>query len=239
MTQLSSEMETKLIGEATKAMELAYVPYSNFRVGAALLTSDDTIITGCNIENITFTPTICAERTAIFKAVSSGILNFKQMAIVTDDVTPSPPCGVCRQVMSEFVKSDFQIILSNTAGKTLKFKFDELFPHRFVPQLAIGNFNIWEELRAIIQADNVISDEEFLLVRQIIEDIDLLEERIETISIDDTFSDEDKQLIQSLQQKVYDSAVETAKLDDRITDEERTILAKLSELLGIEKTGDL
>ena len=96
----------ELVLKAIKAMEQAYTPYSHFQVGAALLTEEGRIYTGCNIENAAYTPTNCAERTAFFKAVSEGERNFKAIAIVggKDGVltTYTPPCGVCRQVMMEF-----------------------------------------------------------------------------------------------------------------------------------------
>ncbi|MGM0413573.1 MAG: cytidine deaminase [Bacillota bacterium] len=92
----------KLKKMAKKAREEAYVPYSGFPVGAALLTVNDNIYTGCNIENASFSLTNCAERTAIFKAVSAGETEFKAMAIVGDTPGPVSPCGACRQVMNEF-----------------------------------------------------------------------------------------------------------------------------------------
>jgi len=108
----------ELIEQAKLAMEKAYAPYSGYKVGAALLCKDGTVYTGCNIENASFSPTVCAERTAIFKAVSDGQRDFTAIAICggKDGVITDyfPPCGVCRQVMGEFCKADFLIY---TAGK--------------------------------------------------------------------------------------------------------------------------
>src|SRR5690625_6202274 len=96
-------MKKKLFKAAKKGKEKAYVPFSGFRVGAAILTSSGEIYIGCNIENSSFSLTCCAERTAIFKAVSSGERKFSAMAVTADSQTPISPCGACRQVMSEFL----------------------------------------------------------------------------------------------------------------------------------------
>ena len=108
-----------LVKEAYEAQKRAYIPYSHWAVGAALLTKEGKIYRGCNIESSTFSPTVCAERTAFFKAVSEGERNFVAIAIVgNDEKTPigkggfCPPCGVCRQVMTEFCTGDFEIILA-------------------------------------------------------------------------------------------------------------------------------
>lgn len=125
----------KLITEALRAQERAYVPYSNFKVGAALLTSDGEIYTGCNIENAAYSPSNCAERTAFFKAVSEGKRDFRAMAIVggqkNDKGVYCPPCGVCRQVMLEFCKSDFPIILANSINDFTLFTLETLIPYSF------------------------------------------------------------------------------------------------------------
>ena len=109
----------QLVAEAYEAQKFAYCPYSHWAVGAALLAKNGKIYHGCNIENATFTPTNCAERTAFFKAVSEGVKDFAAIAIVGNDVnTPigqgdfCPPCGVCRQVMCEFCSDDFEIIVA-------------------------------------------------------------------------------------------------------------------------------
>src|SRR5690554_6317634 len=96
----------ELVAQARQAQEHAYVPYSNFRVGAALLTSSGKVFLGCNIENVAYSPTICAERTAIFKAISEGERSFVALAVVADTDEPISPCGVCRQVLVEFFDED-------------------------------------------------------------------------------------------------------------------------------------
>lgn len=124
----------QLIAKAIEAQKGSYSPYSHFCVGAALLCADGTVYTGCNIENASYTPTVCAERTAIFKAVSEGKRDFKAIAIVggkdckiTDFCAP---CGVCRQVMSEFCRGDMEIHLYN--GKESKtYTLSELLPASF------------------------------------------------------------------------------------------------------------
>ena len=124
-----------LVKKANEARAKSYCPYSNFAVGAALLCSDGTIFTGANIENASYTPTICAERVAFFQAVHEGHHDFTAIAIVggskgSDIDALCTPCGVCRQVMSEFCKGDFKIILSD--GKTDSvFTLDDMLPHRF------------------------------------------------------------------------------------------------------------
>lgn len=124
----------KLISLAVEAMGNAYAPYSGFRVGAALLCSDGTVYTGCNIENAAYSPTNCAERTAIFKAVSEGHRDFTAIAvcggkngIITNLCTP---CGVCRQVLREFCKDDFPVYLAHKDGfKSLT--LGDLLPYSF------------------------------------------------------------------------------------------------------------
>ena len=121
-----------LVKEALEARKMAYTPYSNFAVGAALLTKDGKIYRGCNIENASYTPTNCAERTAFFKAVSEGEREFAAIAVVGGPAGNPPvdfcyPCGVCRQVMAEFAKGDFKIIL----GENDVFTLDELLPYGF------------------------------------------------------------------------------------------------------------
>ena len=112
--------ETELIERAHQAAQHAYAPYSGFAVGAALLSSDGEVFTGCNIENASFSATCCAERAAIFKAVSEGARDFAAIAIVGgkngDFSKPCPPCGICRQVMAEFCGGDFKIVLQGEDG---------------------------------------------------------------------------------------------------------------------------
>ena len=97
MQNLEKSMISKLIETAMEQLKFSYTPYSNFKVGASLLTKNGQIYTGCNIENAAYTPTNCAERTAIFKAVSEGHTNFKALAVVADTEGPCAPCGACRQ----------------------------------------------------------------------------------------------------------------------------------------------
>ncbi|WP_438824213.1 cytidine deaminase [Bacillus sp. JJ1562] len=124
----------ELINEAKKARELAYVPYSNFKVGAALLTKDGKVYHGCNIENAGYSATNCAERTAIFKAVSEGDKKFVAMAVVADTDRPVPPCGVCRQVISELCQPDMKVYLSNLKGDVQETTINELLPGAFTPE---------------------------------------------------------------------------------------------------------
>ena len=126
MTELEIQ---KLMDCAIKARENAYSPYSHFAVGAALLCEDGTIYEGCNIENASYGLTNCAERTAIFKAVSEGHTKFKALAVVADTEGPCAPCGACRQVISEFEIP--QIILANLKGNYRVVDLDELLPFRF------------------------------------------------------------------------------------------------------------
>lgn len=116
---------------ALAAMENAYAPYSHFRVGAALRTADGTLVTGCNIENSVFGLAICAETLAIASAVSQGLTQFDEIAIATEDVEPTPPCGTCRQVLSEFAPG-ISISSYTRDGKEATWSLDELLPHPFV-----------------------------------------------------------------------------------------------------------
>ncbi|MBB5218830.1 MULTISPECIES: cytidine deaminase [Treponema] len=125
----------KLVEEAIKMLNFSYVPYSHFHVGAALLTTEDEIYTGCNIENSAFGPTNCAERTAFFKAISEGKKTFKAIAIVggPNGIIKDfcPPCGVCRQVMREFCKDDFEIILGKSPDNYIVKTLKEILPLSF------------------------------------------------------------------------------------------------------------
>lgn len=129
-------MYSKLIEQAIAAREFSYSPYSHFKVGAALLTEDDKIYTGCNIESVSFSPTCCAERTAFFKAVSEGEKKFKAIAIVGakegENLDYCAPCGVCRQVMAEFCEeNDFVIILAKSLEDYKVYTLRELLPLAF------------------------------------------------------------------------------------------------------------
>jgi cytidine deaminase len=124
----------ELIEEAKKGREMAYVPYSKFAVGAALLTTDGTVIHGCNIENAAYSMTNCAERTALFKAYSDGIRDFQMLAVVADTDRPCSPCGACRQVLSELVPRDMKVVLTNLKGDIFETTIEELLPGAFTPE---------------------------------------------------------------------------------------------------------
>jgi cytidine deaminase len=119
-----------LIAAATAVRENAYAPFSNFKVGAAVIDSAGRIHTGCNVENATYGLTLCAERVAIFKAVSEGARGFTRVAVVADTDTLTPPCGACRQILWEFC-GDAEIVLANLQGKTETYRLGALFPHPF------------------------------------------------------------------------------------------------------------
>lgn len=125
----------KLITLAVEAMEQAYAPYSGYKVGAALLCMDGRVFTGCNIESASFSPTICAERTAFAKAVSEGCREFTALAVCggKDGVITGlfPPCGVCRQVMREFCNEDFTVYLADRQGKYQTRTLAQLLPDSF------------------------------------------------------------------------------------------------------------
>lgn len=121
----------ELMKLAVEAREFAYVPYSNFKVGAAVLSQDGRAFSGCNIENAAYGPTNCAERTAIFKAVSEGVRTFAALAVVADTLGPVTPCGVCRQVMAEFFEPNTPVFLGNIQGDFLETTFEELLPGAF------------------------------------------------------------------------------------------------------------
>lgn len=131
--------DRELIKIAMEARERAYAPYSNFKVGAALLAKNGSVYTGCNIENVSFTPTVCAERTAFFKAISDGVTKFESIAIVgglskqkvMNDF--AYPCGVCRQVMAEFCDAKtFNIIIAKSPEEDFeKYKLNALLPYGF------------------------------------------------------------------------------------------------------------
>ncbi|MDW7675726.1 MAG: cytidine deaminase [Bacillota bacterium] len=126
-------MEQKLIKLALKAKENAYTPYSKFNVGAALLTESGEIFTGCNVENASYGLANCAERTAIFKAVSEGHTKFQKIAVVTDIEDFASPCGACRQVMVEF-GLDIEVLMGNNSGKFYSKTSGELLPCSFTSE---------------------------------------------------------------------------------------------------------
>jgi cytidine deaminase len=118
---------------AFAAMDRAYAPYSGFRVGAALLSSDGSVSEGCNVENASYPAGICAERAAVATAVSRGSRAFEAIVIATEAEEPSPPCGICRQVLVEF-SPHMTIVSVNRAGRDQRWVLDELLPMAFTPQ---------------------------------------------------------------------------------------------------------
>lgn len=124
----------KLYLAAKKALERAYSPYSRVKVAAAVLTSQGKVYTGCNIENASYGATLCAERVAIFKAVSEGHKKFKALLVVTNKKDIWPPCGMCRQVMAEFVGPSTPIYTTNLDKEFEKTKFGDLLPKAFGPK---------------------------------------------------------------------------------------------------------
>ncbi len=125
-----------LVQDAIEARSFAYTPYSHYKVGAALLTSRGKVYKGCNIENASYSPSICAERTAIFKAVSEGDRDFEAIAVVTGD--GAAPCGTCRQVMREFAP-DLTVVISDLEGNYQILTLSDLLPYSFGPEnLGVG-----------------------------------------------------------------------------------------------------
>jgi cytidine deaminase len=146
-SKLSAEERKRLISGAFEAREAAYAPYSNFRVGAAFLSEGGEIIQGCNIENASYGGTICAERTAMVKAVSQGIKKFVGLAVTTDVKSAISPCGICRQFIREFCYLDMPILMvpanyshdqpdgdADGSGKIEEFTLGDLLPHSFGPE---------------------------------------------------------------------------------------------------------
>lgn len=126
----------ELVKEALAAREFAYTPYSHFNVGAALLCADGKVFRGCNIENASYSPTVCAERTAFFKAISEGEHNFSAIAIVGGPSGAPPvdfcfPCGVCRQVMAEFCSRNFTIYIAKSEDEINEYTLEDILPHSF------------------------------------------------------------------------------------------------------------
>jgi cytidine deaminase len=126
-----------LVEKAIAAREMAYVPYSGFKVGAALLASDGSVVVGCNVENAAFSPGSCAERTAFNAAVAQGFREFKAIAVVGgagDELAENCfPCGVCRQVMAEFCTDEFKIIIAQSPSNWEVYTLPEILPYRFGP----------------------------------------------------------------------------------------------------------
>lgn len=119
-----------LLQAALKARDHAHAPFSKFHVGAALEDSDGKIWTGCNVENASYGLTLCAERVAVFKAISEGVRKFRRIAIAADTQTLTPPCGACRQILWEFL-GDAEVILVNLQGKTATYRMRTLLPEPF------------------------------------------------------------------------------------------------------------
>lgn len=119
-----------LLEAALRARENAHAPFSNFKVGAAIEDDAGRIHTGCNVENATYGLTVCAERLAVFKAISEGARKFRRVAVAADTDLLTPPCGACRQILWEFC-GDIELILVNLQGKTERFRLKDLFPRPF------------------------------------------------------------------------------------------------------------
>jgi cytidine deaminase len=122
--------EARLVELARAARLHAHAPFSHFLVGAALEAEDGHIITGCNVENATYGLTVCAERVAVWKAISEGVRRFRGVAVVADTERPTPPCGACRQILWEFC-GDIEVLLANLTQLTGRHRLAELFPHPF------------------------------------------------------------------------------------------------------------
>ena len=128
------DMGDSLVLAAREARERARASFSHFKVGAALETTDGHVITGCNIENATYGLTLCAERVAMFKAVSEGFDSFRRIAIVADTEAPTPPCGPCRQILWEFA-GDIEVVLANLAEEKGRYRLSALLPLPFDARL--------------------------------------------------------------------------------------------------------
>ncbi len=124
-------MAQQLIKAAQKVREKAYAPYSGFKVGAALLGKSGRIYTGCNVENASYGATICAERCAVAQAIAAGENSFIALAVVIDAKSPGPPCGICRQFLSEF-GTGIRLILANISGDVIETTLDQYFPAPFL-----------------------------------------------------------------------------------------------------------
>ena len=122
----------RLRERAASAMAHAYAPYSNFRVGAALLASDGSVVEGCNVENASFPAGTCAERVAVGTAIARGLRDFVALAVVTEATEPTPPCGVCRQVLMEFAP-ELPVLSATLGGAEARWSVSDLLPHAFTP----------------------------------------------------------------------------------------------------------
>src|SRR3954468_6223821 len=133
-TRNTEPSSASLIASARKARRNAHVAFSGFKVGAALEAADGTIVTGCNIENATYGLTICAERVAMFKAISEGHRAFARVAVVADTDAPTPPCGACRQILWEF-GGNLEVVLANLRQETGRYRLQDLLPLPFDARL--------------------------------------------------------------------------------------------------------
>ncbi len=150
MTKLTMEEKQQLIRMALAAREKAYAPYSDFMVGAALRAADGRSFTGCNVEIAAFTPTSCAERTALFKAVAEGVTAFTDIAVVGSrrgevNRQITSPCGVCRQAQFEFGGPELNVIMAKTPDDFIERSMDELLPFGFGPSNVAGNSAVEEK----------------------------------------------------------------------------------------------
>jgi cytidine deaminase len=128
------DKQDPLLEAARAARQHAYAPFSHFQVGAALETAEGVVITGCNVENATYGLTICAERVAMFKAISEGYRSFRRVAVVADTADPTPPCGACRQILWEF-GGDLEVILGNLVTEKARYQLKDLLPLPFDARL--------------------------------------------------------------------------------------------------------
>lgn len=134
MSKLEEKEREHMLDLAYEAMERAYTPYSHFNVGACLKGESGKYYLGCNVESASYTPTNCAERTAVFKAVSEGERNFSAIAIVCSGKNPAAPCGVCRQVLREFCRDDMPVVFADNKRNYIESTLGELLPHSFGPE---------------------------------------------------------------------------------------------------------
>lgn len=134
MNRITAEERDTMLAMAYRAMEHAYVPYTNFTVGACLKTASGRYYCGCNLENVAFTPSVCAERTAMVKALSEGEREFVGIAITCSGTAPAFPCGVCRQVMREFCDPDFYVVASDKDLNFVETTLEALLPMSFGPE---------------------------------------------------------------------------------------------------------
>ncbi len=134
MTKLSIDERERMLDMAFEAMSHAYTPYSHFNVGACLKAKSGKYYLGCNIENAAYTPTNCAERTAMFKAIYEGERAFEALAVVCSGKKPGFPCGVCRQVLAEFCETDMPIVCANASREIVESTLDGLLPNAFTPK---------------------------------------------------------------------------------------------------------